>query len=213
MHERAPRKETIGRGELFFLSHLGTEETFSGYGLTMQQGTEELLVGLLMIDRPRQADAEWLAEVETTFGECELVAMTPAGERGIACQMQIEPESLPRPYSVCLQLSAAGGKLPSPAMVGRPPPVGQQPLLVNPPNPAFTLRWDEEARNWHSEFAAVADLPEEIRQVFEGFGYGCLRRRASAWSTSATRPIATLRALPTSPPHTSGSSSRCPPLR
>jgi hypothetical protein len=79
MHERAPRRETIGRGKLFFLAHPGTEETFSSYGLTMQPGAEELLVGLLMIDRPRPADPEWLAEVEATFGECELVAMTPVG--------------------------------------------------------------------------------------------------------------------------------------
>jgi hypothetical protein len=76
MHERAPRKETIGRGELLFLSHPGADETFSGYGLTMQPGTEELLVGLLMVDRPHAADPEWLAEVEATFGEYELVAMT-----------------------------------------------------------------------------------------------------------------------------------------
>jgi hypothetical protein len=59
----------------------------------MQSGTEDLLVGLLMIDRPCPADPEWSAEVEATFGECELIAMTPTGERGIACQMQIEPES------------------------------------------------------------------------------------------------------------------------
>jgi hypothetical protein len=71
--------------------------------------------------------------------------------------MRIEPESLPRPCGVCLQLSAAGGKLPSPAMVGRPPPGGQQPLLVNLPKPVFTLRRDEEARNWRSEFAATAE--------------------------------------------------------
>jgi hypothetical protein len=97
MYERAPRKETIGRGELLFLSHPGTQETFSGYGLTMQSGTEQLLVGLLMIDRPHPADPGWLAEVEASFGEYDLVAMTPAGERGIACQMQIDPESLPHP--------------------------------------------------------------------------------------------------------------------
>jgi hypothetical protein len=65
------------------------------YGLTMQPGAEELLVGLLMVDRPRPADPEWLAEVEATFEEYELVAMTPTGERGIACRMRIEPESLP----------------------------------------------------------------------------------------------------------------------
>jgi hypothetical protein len=87
MHERAPRREIIGRGELFFLSHPGAGESFSGYGLTMHPGSAELLVGLLMIDRPHRADREWLAEVEATFGECELVAMTPTGERGIACQM------------------------------------------------------------------------------------------------------------------------------
>jgi hypothetical protein len=95
MVEREPAKETIGRGDLFFLWHPGTEQIFSGYGLAMRPGSNELLAGLLMVDRPRPADPEWLAEVEATFGECRLVAMTPAGERGIACQMQIEPDSLP----------------------------------------------------------------------------------------------------------------------
>jgi hypothetical protein len=161
MHEREPRKEIIGRGELFFLSHPGAEETFSGYGLTMQPGNEELLIGLLMIDRPHPADPEWLAEVQATFGEYELVAMTPARERGIACQMQIEPESLPHLRRFPGERAAAIQ-------------TALQPLLVNPPKPIFTLRWDEEARNWRSEFAATAELPEEIRRVFEGFGYGCL---------------------------------------
>jgi hypothetical protein len=49
-----------------------------------------------------------------------------------------------------------------------------QPLPVNPPKPVFTLRWDEESRNWRSEFAAIDELPEDIRQVLEDFGYGCL---------------------------------------
>jgi hypothetical protein len=31
MKECAPGKETIGRGELLFLSHPGAEETSSGY--------------------------------------------------------------------------------------------------------------------------------------------------------------------------------------
>jgi hypothetical protein len=84
-----------------------------------------------------------------------------AGERGIACQMQIEPESLPHlcrfPGDKAVAIQTA-----------------LQPLLLNPPKPVFTLRWDEESRNWCSEFAATTELPEEIRQVFEGFGYGCL---------------------------------------
>ena len=82
MHEREPQKETIGKGELFFPWHPGTEATFSGYGLATQAGSNEILVGLLMVDRSYPADLQWLAEVEATFGECQLVAMTPAGGRG-----------------------------------------------------------------------------------------------------------------------------------
>ena len=60
----------------------GTEEIFSGYGLATQAGSAEILVDLLMVDRSYPADLQWLAEVEATFGECQLVAMTPAGGRG-----------------------------------------------------------------------------------------------------------------------------------
>ncbi|MFW6116322.1 MAG: hypothetical protein ACOC6F_01215, partial [bacterium] len=147
MKEWAPRKEIAGKGEVFFLSQPGTEATFSGYGLTMQPGTEDLLVGLLMIDRPNPADPEWLAEVEAAFGECELMAMTPAGERGIACQMQIEPGSLPYLRRFANEKAAAIQ-------------TALQPLLVNPPKPVFTLRWDGESHNWCSKFAATAELPE-----------------------------------------------------
>ena len=201
MHEREPAKETIGRGELLFLSHPGTA-VFSGYGLTMQPGTEELLVGLLMVDRPHPADPEWLVEVEATFGECELIAMTPTGERGIACQMQIEPESLPRLRRFSGEKAAAIQ-------------TALQPLLVNAPKPVFTLRWDEESRNWRSEFATMDKLPAERSDgsLRTSATDAWRRRRTSGWSTSATRPIAILRALPTSLSLTSGNSSRCPPLR
>ena len=78
MKEREPREETIGKGEFFVLWHPGTEEIFSGYGLTMQPGSKEFLVGLLMVDRPTPVDPAWLKEVEATFGEYQLVAMTAA---------------------------------------------------------------------------------------------------------------------------------------
>jgi hypothetical protein len=48
-----------------------------------------------MVDRPRPVDPNWLEEVEATFGGYHLIVMTAAGERGIACQVQIGPESLP----------------------------------------------------------------------------------------------------------------------
>jgi hypothetical protein len=54
--EREPTKETIERGTLFFLWHPGTEQIFSGYGLAMRPGSNELLAGLLMVDRPRPAE-------------------------------------------------------------------------------------------------------------------------------------------------------------
>ena len=87
MGEKEPRKEIIGKGELFFLGHPGTEETFSGYGLTMQPGSKEFLVGLLMVDRPRPVDPEWLNDVEATFGEYHLVPMTAAGEQGLPIRL------------------------------------------------------------------------------------------------------------------------------
>ena len=161
MKETQPRKETIGQGDLFFLWHPGTEETFSGYGLTLWPGSKELMAGLLMVDRPTPADPEWLKEVEATFGEYQLVPMTASGERGIVCQMQIAPESLPylRPYP---GLKATAMKM------------ALNPLLDAPPHPIFTLRWDEEVRLWRSELATSAKLPAEIKEVFKRFGHGCL---------------------------------------
>jgi hypothetical protein len=50
MREREPRKEIISKGELLCLWHPGTVDVFSGYGLTMWPGSQESLVGLLMID-------------------------------------------------------------------------------------------------------------------------------------------------------------------
>ena len=161
MLEREPRKETIDKGELFFLGHPGSEQTFSGYGMTMQSGSEEFLVGLLMIDRPRPVDPDWLKEVRARFGEYKLVPMTATGERGIACQMHIEPDSLPH---LC---QYPGGKADAIS-------TALEPLLEDPPNPAFSLHWDQEARLWRSQFAEPATLPKEIREVFEETGYGCL---------------------------------------
>jgi hypothetical protein len=70
MGEREPRKETIGKGELHFLHHPGTANKFSGYGLTTQVGRKDSLVGVLMVDRPKPVDPEWLKNVDEAFGEC-----------------------------------------------------------------------------------------------------------------------------------------------
>jgi hypothetical protein len=161
MVEREPIKETIDKGDLFYLYHPGTEEVFSGYGLTVEAGRNDQLAGLLMVDRPEPADPEWLRRVEEAFDGYELVAMTPAGERGIACRMEIGEESVhhlrrfPSNKSKAIQ-----GAL--------------EPLLEEPPAPVFRLSWDGQSGLWRSEFALDNELPAAIREVFERTGYGCL---------------------------------------
>lgn len=154
MHERdwghidpsGEAKEAPQRGDLYFLWHPCTEYVFSGYGLIAREGFKDHLVGILMVDRPRRADPEWLQEVEAIFRECCLVPVTATGERGIVCQMQIEPDSLaylrPYPGAIPAAIETALG-----------------PLLANLPSPAFTLRWDERARAWCSRFSLSTELP------------------------------------------------------
>ena len=94
MREREPNKEVINRGDLYFLWHPGTENVFSCYGLVVKTGSNEHLIGLLMIDQPPQGVGEWLQTVEEAFGQYELVAMTAAGERVLCTNAQkcaIEP--------------------------------------------------------------------------------------------------------------------------
>jgi hypothetical protein len=137
MGERQKGKESIGRGELFFLSHPGKEEIFSGYGLTMEEGNKGKLVGLLMVDRPRPVDADWLKRVERNFGKYQLVPMTVTGERGIVCHMLIEPESLVHLLRIPNAQSDAIAK-------------ALEPLLDNPPQAKFKMSWNKEMNLWQS---------------------------------------------------------------
>ena len=161
MREREPRKEIINQGELFFLWHPGTDDTFSAYGLTMYPGVPDILSGLLVIDRPTPADPEWLKDVKATFGPLHLVPMTETGERGLLCQMTIAPESLPHLRQIPGEKMAALQQ-------------SLQPLLENPPRPVFTMHWDQGTRIWRSTFTSRDALPGEIRGVLDGTGYGCL---------------------------------------
>jgi hypothetical protein len=166
MREREPNKEAISRGDLYFLWHPGTENVFSGYGLAVKAGSSEHLVGLLMIDRPPQGVAEWLQTVEEAFGQCELVAMTAVGERGILCQMQIDPES--QPYLKRFPFDKAAAIESS-----------LQQVLEERPNAAFIMSWDEKSHAWRSQIASPDELSPEFREVFEWTGYGCLAVEAN----------------------------------
>lgn len=156
-----PRENRSERGQLYFLWHPNTTDTFSGYGLALWSGRKDLLTGLLMVDRPQPVDLNWLKEVENTFGEYALRPMTATGERGIVCQMWIEPESLLYVQRLTTEKSA-------------PLQQALHPLLENPPEPAFRLRWDEGQRLWTSTIIRPFDLPPELREVFERTGPGCV---------------------------------------
>jgi hypothetical protein len=126
-------------GNLYFLWHPNTQDTFSGYGLTVQPSRKEQLVGLLMVDRPQPVDLAWLAEVKATFGGYDLYVMTATHERGIACQMWVVKQSLPylRQFEMPLTRRIAQALIP---------------LLQQPPKPRFKVHWDEASRRWVSEF-------------------------------------------------------------
>ena len=100
----------IGRGQFYLLSHPGSE-IFSGYGVTVEEGRPDYLVGLLMVDRPHPVDAAWLEQITTLYGEYQLVAMTRTGERGIATQMYVALGSLrflrPAPASMAAPFTAS----------------------------------------------------------------------------------------------------------
>jgi hypothetical protein len=161
MGEREPRTEIIKKGELFFLSHPDGEYIFSGYGLTLQPNKNEYIAGLLIIDRPRPADPEWLNKVKDTFDECNLAPMVATGERGIFCRMQIEPGSKKyiRRFS---SIETSGLK------------TALEPLLSQIPKPLFSMHWNDEDQAWQSEIVPPNELPAEIKEVFNQTGYGCL---------------------------------------
>ena len=135
-------KVTIARGDLFFLWHPDTTHIFSGFGLAVETGRADLLVGLLIVDRPFPVSPAWLEEVGQTFGSFELYAMTATHEHGIACHMRVEPDSLP--YVRTLDVPLA-----------RPLREALAPLLAQPPQPRFCMRWNPNQCLWNSSF----DLP------------------------------------------------------
>src|SRR5689334_14680859 len=122
-------EESSKVGELFFLLHPGEVE-FSGYGLTVERGNQQHLVGLLMVDRPQRASRTWLAKIERTYGSYELHRMTKTGERGIVCQLWISDDS--RAY--VRALSGAFTRTLQAALY---------PLLLARPKPSFLVAWDE----------------------------------------------------------------------
>lgn len=127
----------IKKKKLVYLMHPDKENVFSGYGLALEKRYR--LVGFLMIDRPYRANDDWLYRVKEEFGDFHLAYMTRSGERGIACQMRIDKESLKFLKEMDHPLSDKIAKK-------------LYPLLEYRPNPRFRIRWDDALRMWRSEF-------------------------------------------------------------
>lgn len=124
---------------LYGLWHPGTIGTLSGYGLAVEPGQKHRLVGLLMVDRPNPVDESWLAAVEESFGGYELAPMTETGEKGIACQMWVEPDSLIFVQEMDAELAAEFV-------------AALTPLLDHPPRVSLRMRWNDSKRLWTSRF-------------------------------------------------------------
>ena len=155
--EQAQYKEILSPGQLYFLSHPGSE-LFSGYGLTTQEGRKDRLTGLLMVDRPHPVNPQWLAEIEARYGDYELVSMTATGERGILTQMRIAAESVPVLERFAHPIARDFARV-------------LKPLLETPPSPILKLRWDEEKQLWSSDF--WLGLPPMLQAIFDESGPGC----------------------------------------
>jgi hypothetical protein len=142
---------TVARDDLLFLWHPDTPCVISGFGLAIQA---DLLIGLLMIDRPHLVSEDWLDEIESTFGGYELYALTATHERGIACQMRVKADSL----SYVRSLDTPLAQLLRQALM---------PLLAQPPQPRFVMQWDPGQHLWTSKFdLSSAKAPTKKQPLF-----------------------------------------------
>jgi hypothetical protein len=148
--EHDMNEDAVLVGELFFLLHPGEVE-FSGYGLTVEAGNIQRLVGMLLVDRPQRVSRTWLAKIERTYGRYELRPMTKTGERGIACQMWITEDSVAH----VRRLDGAFTRTLQAALF---------PLLLVRPKPQLLVSWDAKTRVWRSEFYQPAAEQKRVEQ-------------------------------------------------
>jgi hypothetical protein len=79
---------------LYFLTHEGNAQMFSGYGIPLNEGKSPL-VGMVMIDRPNRCPESYIKELREVFGEAIIGPMTFNHDRGLYTWMNIkDPASL-----------------------------------------------------------------------------------------------------------------------
>lgn len=127
---------------LYFLTHEGNPGVFSGYGISLKEGTKSPLIGMLLLDRPMKCPPEYLDRIYDAFGDYQIGPMTSNGDRGLYTRMTIEDplsldllrddiyNSVAEMIADVLHNSVKGGFM---------------------PNPKLRVRWSPEARLWVSE--------------------------------------------------------------
>jgi hypothetical protein len=128
---------------IYGLWHPG-RRIYSGYGLSLYPDRHDVLVGLLMVDRPQPVDQIWLGLISVMYGHVELYQMTLDGSAGIACQMFITEDSraFVRPVNV-----------PGGALIG----IVLATLLADKPAARLEMSWDRQRKLWNSQFLLDAE--------------------------------------------------------
>ncbi len=119
-------------------------------------------MGVRIVDRPHPASPAWLTFLKQLFGDSQLVPMTAEGERGIVCQMDIAPESLP--YLRVLEHPQTAARAAS-----------LQPLLSAPPAVTLQVTWQREHGCWASSpITAPERTRDRSRDALHGVRCGLL---------------------------------------
>ena len=128
---------------LYFLTHQGKPDVFSGYGISLIEDAKSPLVGMLVIDRPVRCPPEYLDRLHDAFGDTDVAPMTSKGDRGIYTQMRIEDP---------LSLSLLRDDVYNSVAVTIADILDRGVRMGAMPKPKLKVRWSGEQRLWVSEF-------------------------------------------------------------
>lgn len=90
---------------LYFLTHEGDQNVFSGYGIPFASSDKSHLLGILIIDGPYRYPKDYIKSLEDAFGEAVVGPVTVNGDIGLYTQMRISD-----PYSLSLVRSDLYGR-------------------------------------------------------------------------------------------------------
>jgi|GEM_PF-3474494 len=143
------------KNPLYFLTHEGNPDIFSGYGIPVLDGEKSSLLGMLMVDRSSTCPEEYLHDLAATFGGVLIGQMTKNGDRGILTEMVIEEP-------VSLGLLKDGFFDPIAEGIG-----GYLLTCLKDrylPKPKLKLHWSSEERLWVSELV-LGGVPQRECEV------------------------------------------------